>query len=433
MSKQQKQTATSMIRSKGIVLQGKASLWAYFLLQSLDFLRINGRMAWLLPGSFIYSDYSDIIRKLLKTKFRRVVALVLGERLFLADGTEENTVILLADGWMSGPAKNGIELEYTSSGESLTQVVNDLLNDQWIGTELGERSCFSLMTTKGRRHFETLLKHSQTICLGELADIQIGIVTGRNKFFILNQEFVNTLNLPKKAVRPILAKSNLAKGVSLSNRDLLEAKETNERCLLVDTSGMPEGSGPLQQYIASFPEDLLNSIHTFKKRLVWHRPDDGKTPDAFFSYMNQYGPKLVLNKAQTTSTNSVHRVFFKKNHPRYFHKAVAISLLSTFSQLSAEVEGRSYGSGVLKHEPRETKRIALILPTRVDRKKVEKVFGNIDQLLHYGKIHQAEEQADKFILESLPGTLKPEVIDVLRAELAQARARRHRMRKPTEK
>ncbi|MCV5803351.1 SAM-dependent methyltransferase, partial [Escherichia coli] len=84
-------------------------------------------------------------------------------------------------------------------------------------------------------------------------------------------------------------------------------------------------------------------------------------------------------------TNSVHRVFFNKGVSFLRKKAISVSLLSSFSQLSAELQGRAYGSGVLKLEPSAAKRIQFLLDDNLEQHLVEN-FNHIDALISDNKL-----------------------------------------------
>ena len=76
---------------------------------------------------------------------------------------------------------------------------------------------------------------------------------------------------------------------------------------------------------------------------------------------------------------------------------VAISFLSTLTQISAEIEGRSYGSGVLKQEPSEARKIKIYLHNQLSVKEVNMLYKRIDDLLRMGKAEEARIEADKAI------------------------------------
>lgn len=123
-------------------------------------------------------------------------------------------------------------------------------------------------------------------------------------------------------------------------------------------------------------------------------------PDAFFPVMHHWGPRLVLNPYGFTNTNTIHRVYFPEAMDDVSRKLIAISLLTSFSQLSAELVGRRYGSGVLKHEPREAEKIRMLLP-KLGPAAIEKAFNAVDRDLRAGDRERAMKRADKLVFASI--------------------------------
>jgi hypothetical protein len=107
-------------------------------------------------------------------------------------------------------------------------------------------------------------------------------------------------------------------------------------------------------------------------------------------------------------------------------KACAISILSTFSQLSGELQGRCYGAGVLKHEPSEASRIRLVIPNLLHEEHVNAVFQQVDDVLRGGDANEARRIADLFVLQELTPVERETIIAMLAQALDEARRRRRR-------
>jgi hypothetical protein len=182
---------------------------------------------------------------------------------------------------------------------------------------------------------------------------------------------------------------------------------------------MRKGNKFVSAYKRSFAKLDRDLVLTFKKRERWDQPDDGALPDAFFSYMNDFCPRLVLNDARVNCTNSIYRVFFKEDLKEQDKLLVAISLLSTFSQLSAEFEGRPYGSGVLKHEPSDMRKIRVLLPA-TPALEIRKTFFAVDRFMKAGDLNSATKAADSLILRNISET----DVHALRLALSSVRNRR---------
>jgi hypothetical protein len=79
-----------------------------------------------------------------------------------------------------------------------------------------------------------------------------------------------------------------------------------------------------------------------------------------------------------------------------------------------ELEGRSYGGGVLKLEPSEMQRVRVIMPT-LPESDFACVFADADGLLRQGKTGEAVELADRVLLPEQLGLSRPALSAVVSA------------------
>lgn len=393
MSESQKKTAEQALFHTQFQLNKRASLWAYFVLHSHSFLIEGARVGWVLPASYIYANYAKSIRQYFKDNFTKVVEITMEERLFTSIGASERTVVILAEGFTEKRDQECQVLRsHAKNSKELETIVNRLVTDQLCNEYLG--------LSEGQRAKNTLAKIPAEFTsskLGDHLDLKIGIVTGSNKFFIKTKEEWGKSDIHINATYPIVGKFSQICGLELTDSDLIYNKKTQERCLLLNSSGKREPSKAIAKYLSTFPVKAKQNNATFKKRPLWYAPDDKRTPDGFFSYMCHDGPRLALNEALTTSTNTVHRVYFLKSTNLTMKRMLALSLLSTASQLSSEIEGRSYGSGVLKFEPSEARRISVFLPEKISSSSVSKIYFKVDKLMRESKKKEVERLVDEFI------------------------------------
>jgi hypothetical protein len=404
---------------------GRCSLWAYFIVHSLTMLNRGGRMAWVLPGAFLQADYAKPIKTFLAASFDRVATVVVRDRLFLSEGTDEETVVLLADGFRAEVRSGQIELGAAETLDELHSIVAGWESATWKG----DTSCASPaalgLSDETSAAMSRLNGSPFTRQLGDYARVQIGIVTGANDFFVLNDEGLKKAGLESDDCNRVLSKFKASPGLMLVEADLDRYNLANGRTYLV-TAEKPETNDRIRQYLSTFSEELRRENSTFKKRAVWSATDDGRRPDAFFPVMHHTGPRLVLNGQGCTSTNTIHRVFFHTSQLDV-PKLLAITLLTSFSQISAELIGRRYGSGVLKHEPRDAEKIPLLMPP-LSIFDINESFGQIDALLREGHANTASIAADALIYRALGVEHADEVSEVLRASLMTIRARRRPLR-----
>lgn len=92
-----REKAQSSLASMELNLDLRSSLWAYFVALACKDLKAGGRMAWVLPSSFLHANYAARLRAFVAQKFDHAHAFELEERLFLGEGTEERSIILIAE------------------------------------------------------------------------------------------------------------------------------------------------------------------------------------------------------------------------------------------------------------------------------------------------------------------------------------------------
>jgi adenine-specific DNA-methyltransferase len=398
MAVTQKYNAHAIVRETGVKLSAKASLWAYFLIHGISFVKDGGRMAWVLPGSFLNTGYGKDVHDVLIKNFEIVSAVVLNERIFLSEGAEERSIIVLCENKGTKSAHD-ITVHYADSIVALEECITSSTLRSTRNNFSG-RVAYNLMSCEAKQVLDSLFMHSDMCDFGGLADIRIGIVTGDNGFFIVNKEDARKRCLTAAMLKPIVIKYRMISGLSFTQDDIDYEISTGVKCLLVDTTKMRNNSSSLIEYLKTYPAEKFNANRTFAKRRIWHRADDGKTPDAFMSYMQHNGPRIALNTAGTTSTNTVHRVYFK-NISKQKQKMAAISFVSTLTQISAEIEGRSYGSGVLKQEPSEARKVKICIPNKLSVNEVNSLYKSIDDLLRKGKTEEARVAVDNAIYPHL--------------------------------
>ena len=407
-------------------VRGRAGLWAYFISHAVGLLAEGGRMAWVLPGAFLQADYAEPIRKYLGERFDRCAAFLVRERLFLAEGTDEETVILLADGFRSTALPGRIEIGEAATLDALENVIARWSKGTWRGITEGFSPAELSLPEEVRAVYAKMAKRGGASRLGDIARVQIGLVTGDNRFFVLGRESLAAAALNPADCVLVLAKFRATSGITLTRADLDDYADQGGKTFLVSAID-PDADSAVARYLATFDADRRATISTFRKRAMWCATSDGNLPDGFFPVMHHTGPRLVLNPEQANCTNTIHRVFFKQEVDNTLRQVASISMLTTFSQLSAELVGRRYGSGVLKHEPRDAERIQLLLPTAPEE-AVAIVIAEIDKALRAGNTEGARRSANAAILGWAGLTLTKSAATALDQALADMRGRRRPQR-----
>ena len=143
-------------------------------------------------------------------------------------------------------------------------------------------------------------------------------------------------------------------------------------------------------------------------------------PKAFALRQVHNYPKLILNNVDCSSTDTIHRVKFKK---KYDPKAIVLSFFNSMTFAFSEITGRSYGGGVLTFEPSEIEELPIPLSQDIDLD-----FTELDKLVRNKMIEIVLNKLDKALLIDKFGFNKSEVATLrnIWKKLSQRRMNRNK-------
>lgn len=330
---------------QGVRLNGMASSWAAALVHSAGFLKPQGRLAMVLPAELLTVGYAEPVRRWLRSRFERV-SLVLFEQLQFEDALAD-VVLLLAEG--QGGC-DSFSLYHVDSAEQLGELgaymhlnVTPPTEGKWTDL-LVPRHARAIYRSTVSEHFVPLSHYGTT---------ELGIVTGANKFFALNEETRLKFRLSEaQLVRISPPGTRHLRGAAFTAQHWNELREANERVWLFRPD-IGDDSESRTAYVA-YGEDLgVDQAYKCQIRSPWWRPPLSSPPDLFFTYMSHNFPRLIANRAKASFLNSMHGVRLREGLAPGISEALPFVALNSATMLGAEVVGRSYGGGILKLEPRE--------------------------------------------------------------------------------
>ncbi|EOB4247326.1 N-6 DNA methylase [Vibrio metschnikovii] len=379
-----------------------ASLWAFFLLHSLEFLKEGGRVAWVLPSSLLHADYAEKLVQIHQRHFEKIKVLKLAERFFKEEGAQETSIILLAQGFHK---------ENTSPCNLSVDVVENITELKQAISSNGEASAMNIrdykldiISSAAKFSYQALLQQESTKALGHYVDIKIGMVTGANNYFVINRSTAEKHRLPEDVLKPVVSRFNHLQGIVHNKTRHRKCVKADQRVLLVlpTEEQMADCLSPVARYLSDISYDEKKNNRTFKKRPHWFAPGwgvDGIKADCFMSYMIHRGPRMVVNTGrQFNCTNSIHKVIFREKVSAKYKRAMAITMLSTFTQFSAELEGRSYSSGVLKIEPSAGRQIKVLFSEKcID--DLDALKSEVETALEQDNVYRVTQLVDSVLIK----------------------------------
>ncbi len=220
--------AFELMRDEGLNPTRLTNAWLPFVVAATRALRQGGRLGMVLPAELLQVNYARELREFLARKYSRLHLITFRRLLF--EGVEQETLLLLGDRRDS----DGAEISFTeledinslgaSVLESSTPLHADInhARDKWTQFFLTPKE-FDLV-----KELETSIPSR----LGDFAEVDVGIVTGRNEFFVLTRSAAAAWGLTDYC-QPLVGKSAHVKGLLLRGGDWEALAQAGAPCLLL--------------------------------------------------------------------------------------------------------------------------------------------------------------------------------------------------------
>ncbi len=366
-------------KAQGVTLTNLASSWAHFVVHAAGFLHPTGRLALVLPAELLHTDYGTAVRQFLLERFPSVVIVAFDRPVFV--DAQVDAVLLLA----SHDDDLGVRVIRLRDESELASIV---LAPSSTGNGNGHALRWSSsVDVEAADVYEQALTGKGFNRLGEIASVDIGFVSGANAFFVLSREEAAELGLPSDTLTPSVRRPSDTPGIE--TRDV-------ELYLLLDLAGRTSLPPEVLNYLAHGRERGIHLGFKARNRKPWYAVRVPKKLGAgFLPYMSHFGPRLIVNQHAARSTNLLHGVSLLAGAPSV--KALSAAMAGSLTLLSAEIEGRAYGGGVLKLETREAERLAIPNIDRLLGSRLERAHEAIDAHIRSGRLKDAAMIADEVI------------------------------------
>lgn len=373
--------ALELMRGIGLKPNKLTNAWVPFLVASTLLLKERGRIAMIVPAELLQVNYAAELRLFLSEYYSRLTLVTFKSLVFA--GIQQEVVLLLGE--RGGEERTGVR---TIELDDL----KDLERLESLDVFSGELKPMNHSTEKWTQYFltweeiellRTLKVHPELTTAGDVIDVDVGIVTGLNKFFVLTEQQVTEYGL-RPYCRSIVGRSGKLKGAVFSVADWNTTVDEQFPAFLfsppnVTYEVLPEA---VKRYVAKGEQGGLNQGYKCRIRKRWYVVPSVWVPEAFMLRQVHNFPKIVLNDSNTTCTDTIHRVRFLNGANK---ENVTAAFLNSLTFAFSEVIGRSYGGGVLELEPNEAERLPLPLRNAdaLDLKRTHKLLLNneIDAIL----------------------------------------------------
>lgn len=341
-------------RACGVRVGGLAGLYCYFLCLAHTWLAADGVACWLIPSEFMDVNYGQAVKKYLldEVTLLRIHRFDPAEVQF-DDALVSSAVVAFRK---AKPAADHV-VEFTYGGTLLAPKTAKLVSatvlrdtPKWTRYPLAEGPA-----------------PAAGAILGDFFTIRRGLATGDNRFFVLNRREIEGYGLPLEFFRPVLPSPRYLR-VSEIDADPGGNPVLEPQLFLLDCS-LPEEEvraryPALWTYLQIGRLRGVDRRYLCRHRSPWYAQEQRPASAFLCTYMGRGNGKrespfrFILNHSQATATNVYLLMYPKPALAQYLQTRPGLlrEVWQALNQISAELmlrEGRVYGGGLHKLEPRE--------------------------------------------------------------------------------
>lgn len=335
-------------------ISGLAGLYCHFLGLSHPWMTEGGVAGWLIPSEFMDVNYGRAVKHYLLDR----VTLLHIHRFDPNDVQFADALVSSAIVWFRNePPSVNHEVRFTYGGTLFEPRITRLVSARALAHE-SKWTRFPIADVRSR---------ADTPVLSDYFRIKRGIATGDNSFFILSEEEIAARGLPMEAFTPILPSPRYLRQDEVKARG--DGSPNIERRLFLLDTKLPEEAihkrfPALAAYLEEGKARGLQERYICKHRTLWYGQEDRPAPPIACTYLGRGDAKsgrpfrFILNASRATIANVYLALYPTPLMAREMSRDpnLARKVWKALNEVSPELllaEGRVYGGGLHKLEPRE--------------------------------------------------------------------------------
>lgn len=385
--------AEEIFRQLDLHFTKHTNAWVSFILASMALLRPGGRLAMVVPAEIIHVMHAQSLRTYLGSECRRLV-IVDPEEIWFSD-TLQGAVLLLAEKRHDAVDKaEGLGIYRVKGREFLRLDPSEVFDapNAINGKTVEGKWTRAILDPATRALIDELAEHREVHRFEDVAHVDVGIVTGANKFFLVNDDVVQQYGLESWA-HPMFGRSEHCPGIIYDRRQhQANARIGNPTNFLWLKGADLRSNAAARAYIKYGEAQELHTRYKCRVRSPWWTVPSVYSTEVGMLKRAHDTPRLILNKIGAYTTDTAYRI---RTLSTDAEKLVGC-FVNPLTALSAELEGRHYGGGVLELVPSEIERLILPLP-----EKARINLNDLDQAIRTKPMERVIRQQGDAVLGAL--------------------------------
>lgn len=350
---QKEHLQASANRLVGLHMNGLSGLYCYFIVLSQAWMAYKGVAAWLIPSEFMDVNYGVHVKRFLldKVTLLRIHRFDPSEVQF-DDALVSSAVVFFKN--EQPPEDHQIEFSY---GGNLDKPKKSAM---FTPTQLRQASKWTGLS-------ERVVTTANTQRISDLFEIRRGLATGCNSFFVISADRAKELGIPKKFLKPILPSPRDLEvdevQADAAGNPLIEHRRFLINCSLPE-SELKSQSPELWAYFEAGKKEGVADRYLCAHREPWYSQEKRPAAPFLCTYMGRPTQKstvpfrFVLNHSEATAANVYLLLYPKPLIAKILSDSLDLrrQVWERLTRITSDTlvgEGRIYGGGLHKLEPKE--------------------------------------------------------------------------------
>jgi adenine-specific DNA-methyltransferase len=345
------------VQKMGFTLDGRAGLHIYFLVQALELLETNGRLAFIMPADTCEGKSAQPLWKWITSKYCVECVATFSSEATPFPNVDTNALVFFIS--------NKPQEEYiiwSRITEPYTKDFTQFIEKGFCAENL------STITTSRRNITEALetgfsrpqaTKEKTQYVLADFAQILRGIATGANEFFFLTKQQIEGFNLNPNYFKRAVGRTRDVQKDRITLEDLEDLDNNDRPTYLLSLINEREvHDGGITQYLAKGNDLELPKRPLIMQRKPWYKMEKREVPALLFAYLGRRDIRFILNEANVLPLTAFLCVYPNFKDKEYITNLwEALNHPDTLNNLQAV--GKSYGSGAIKVEPNSLRNLSI--------------------------------------------------------------------------
>ena len=354
--------AAEVERSLHIRVSGLAGLYVYFMLIGHRWLKPNALSTWLVPSEFMDVNYGSAVKDYLLNR----VDLIRIHRFDPAEVQFGDAMVSSAVVWFRNRRSTEKAPEFTFGGSVASPRVRRRIDCDMLRGEPKWTRFPGITDAAPLPQAENLM---DVPTLADFFAIKRGLVTGANRYFILNEQKARESGISSRFLRPVLPSPRHLQ-TDIVNTDPGGVPDIDMRLFLFDCRVPPDELNRTEPKTAAYVRlgeaADVHKGYLASRRDPWYAQESRSPAPLLVTYMGRSVKgrppfRIILNNSKAVATNVYLMLYPKPLLDSAVGSAAGREVLWRGLRRTVEAEwtnsGRVYGGGLHKVEPSELGRL----------------------------------------------------------------------------